>query len=91
MDFIIDCEYDEVETPIRIRINMRTRRIMFEYYLSEERDCGFEFSLLSECRDDVQHYIEEMLKDSGIEIMVVEDFSYVYTIVTNYQGMTFEK
>lgn len=68
-----------------IEINLSTRRISFCYDLSEEVgfDFGFRFSLLSECRDDIQKIIKSLIESLGIEIMTVEDRRNFYTIVTN--------
>lgn len=51
-------------------IDLQTRKIKFKYSLGE--DIGFEFSLLSECRDDVQKEIQEMLQEDDIVLGILD-------------------
>jgi hypothetical protein len=70
------------EYKVWYNINLLNRRIEFCYELDSEGGV-YRFSLLSECRDDVQEKIKVMLADEGIGILVVEDNWDFYTIVTN--------
>lgn len=70
------------EERVWYNVNLLNRRIEFCYELDSEGST-YCFSLLSECRDDVQETIKIMLQDEGIGILVVEDNRDFYTIVTN--------
>lgn len=62
-------------------VDLVTRKITFEYHLS--CDIGFEFSLLSECRDDVQEILIEMMKEDKISLGISDTVSeYCNVVVT---------
>lgn len=60
-------------------VDLVTRKIIFEYKLSS--DIGFEFSLLSECRDDVQEIIKELLEEDGIVLGISDTESEYCNVV----------
>ncbi len=68
-------------------IDMQTRKIKFKYSLGE--DCSFEFSLLSECRDDVQKEIQEMLQEDNI-VLGILDTASEYCNVVMYADLPWE-
>jgi hypothetical protein len=70
------------EHKVWYTVNLLNRRIEFCYELDSEGGV-YRFSLLSECRDDVQAILLNMLYDEGIEILKVEDNRDYYTVVTN--------
>ncbi len=70
------------EKKVWYNVNLLNRRIEFCYELDSEGST-YRFSLLSECRDDVQEVLRVMLDDEGIEVLKVEDNRDFYTIVTN--------
>lgn len=77
------------DQSVWFHVNLETRRVEFCYELDSEGNT-YNFSLLSECRDDVQEILKEMLSDENIEIIVVEDNRDFYTIVTN-SNLIFQK
>ena len=66
-------------TSVGYTIDLQTRRIKFEYTLSE--DLGFSFALLSECRDDVQKEIQEMLREDGTVLGILDTESEYCNVV----------
>jgi hypothetical protein len=60
-------------------IDMMTRKIKFKYSISE--DYSFEFDLLSECRDDVQKELQEMLEEDGIVLGILDTESEYCNVV----------
>ncbi len=73
-----------------LSINLETRRVQFCYRLDSEGGV-YRFSLLSECRADVQETLSNILLKNKIEIMQVSDCLDYYTIVTNSDFLIFER
>ena len=72
-----------------LSVDLQTRKIKFCYNLDSEGGV-YRFSLLSECRDDVQEILKKELEDNNIEVMKVSDCLNFYTIVTNSKTLIFE-
>lgn len=51
-------------------VDLVTRKIRFQYTLS--CGIGFDFSLLSECRDDVQSILREMMDEDEITLGILD-------------------
>lgn len=66
-------------TRIGYTIDLQTRKIKFEYELSE--DLGFSFTLLSECRDDIQKGLRKMLAEDGITLGILDTESEYCNVV----------
>ena len=77
------------DEKVWFHVNLETRRVEFCYELDSEGGV-YKFTLLYECRDDVQETLKEMLSDENIEIITVEDNRDFYTIVTN-SNLIFQK
>lgn len=60
--------YPKTKLHIRRRGNITVAS--FEYHLS--RDVGFHFSILCECRDDIQAIMKKKLADRGYEFDEIE-------------------
>lgn len=69
-------------------IDLVTRKIRFKYQLS--CDIGFEFSLLSECRDDVQEILKEMMEEDGI-VLGISDTVSDYCNVVMFGNLPWEE
>jgi hypothetical protein len=81
------CKSEHYE--VIVWIDNVTRRVEFEYFL--DGYVKFNFTLLSECRDDIQKIIKDILEKEEIEVMVVEDKMDYYTIVTNARNIIFKE
>ena len=81
---------DKKEFDAWLQVDLQTRRILFCYTLDSEGGV-YRFSLLSECRDDVQEILKAELIANKIEVMKVSDCLDFYTIVTNSDFLIFER
>jgi hypothetical protein len=70
--------YEDGDT-IGYTINLKSRKITFEYTLGE--DCGFSFSLLSECRDDIQKELRKILDEDEIVLGIFDTESEYCNVV----------
>lgn len=71
--------YYEDGASIGYTIDLQNRKIKFEYELSE--DLGFSFSLLSECRDDIQKELRKVLDEDGIVLGILDTESEYCNVV----------
>lgn len=62
-------------------VDLITRKITFEYHLSS--DIGFNFSLLSECRDDVQVILGDMMLEDKISLGILDTESEYCNVVVS--------
>lgn len=62
-------------------VDLVTRKIKFEYRLSS--DIEFEFSLLSECRDDVQEILGDMMLEDKISLGILDTESEYCNVVVS--------
>lgn len=62
-----------------ISIDLQTRKIKFMYNIGGT--ISFEFDLLSECRDDVQKEIQEMLQEDNITLGILDTESEYCNVV----------
>ncbi len=72
-----------------LSVDLATRRIKFCYDLGEGGI--YRFTLLSECRDDVQKMLKQILRRDKIKVMKVSDEMDYYTIVTDSEFLIFDK
>ncbi len=78
------------EQRIWLSVNLENRRVTFCYELDSEGSI-YRFSLLSECRDDVQYIFNTALHNLDIGTLKVYDAIDYYTIVTSCDFLTFER
>lgn len=78
------------EKGIWIDIDLTTRRVTFCYELDSD-GTRYRFSLLSECRDDIQEVLKSYMQSNDINVLVVEDLYDYYTIATTVSFLHFAR
>lgn len=69
-------------------VDLVTRKIKFMYRLSN--DVGFEFSLLSECRDDVQEVLKKLMMEDEL-YLGISDTESEYCNVVMFGNLPWEE